>query len=339
MNASRIRPWLWFAAVWLGTLALAWSIDRVVRSLYVMMFAFCGSSLAVSILPGIIGGYYRNWFVTLAGTPALVVAIGLGDRLQGILAGTTPIGSVIPRAGDFLTIAIASAPMLLIASLSHFLVSSIKRRHPPGHCQKCGYDLTGNVSGVCSECGEPIPDAARATGTGAPTPSAKLSANLGYEIARRRRIRLAVTLTAFVLLGFGWLGIEFRNCWHSGIALARLKLVLCEYIKAHGHMPDGWEALEKEGLIRKLDSGDYETTAHGNLFIHGDSIVDWSVRVEDLQLINLRHLVDRKTGRPRFIIRRIPGILLRDAGYTMKTNVILYNALFHYSSQERVAPE
>jgi len=26
------------------------------------------------------------------------------------------------------------------------------RRHPPGHCQRCGYDLTGNVTGVCSEC-------------------------------------------------------------------------------------------------------------------------------------------------------------------------------------------
>jgi len=24
----------------------------------------------------------------------------------------------------------------------------------PGHCTKCGYDLTGNVSGICSECGE-----------------------------------------------------------------------------------------------------------------------------------------------------------------------------------------
>ena len=27
------------------------------------------------------------------------------------------------------------------------------RSFPPGHCQNCGYDLTGNTSGVCSECG------------------------------------------------------------------------------------------------------------------------------------------------------------------------------------------
>lgn len=30
------------------------------------------------------------------------------------------------------------------------------RRILPGHCRKCGYDLTGNVSGVCPECGERI---------------------------------------------------------------------------------------------------------------------------------------------------------------------------------------
>ena len=29
-----------------------------------------------------------------------------------------------------------------------------RRRIPPGHCSRCGYDLTGNLSGVCSECGE-----------------------------------------------------------------------------------------------------------------------------------------------------------------------------------------
>jgi hypothetical protein len=30
------------------------------------------------------------------------------------------------------------------------------RRIPPGHCRKCGYDLTGNVSGTCPECGEKV---------------------------------------------------------------------------------------------------------------------------------------------------------------------------------------
>ncbi len=30
------------------------------------------------------------------------------------------------------------------------------RRFPSDHCQNCGYNLTGNVSGRCPECGEAI---------------------------------------------------------------------------------------------------------------------------------------------------------------------------------------
>ena len=29
-----------------------------------------------------------------------------------------------------------------------------RRRLRRGHCEHCGYDLTGNVSGVCPECGQ-----------------------------------------------------------------------------------------------------------------------------------------------------------------------------------------
>jgi hypothetical protein len=31
----------------------------------------------------------------------------------------------------------------------------------PGHCPHCGYDLTGNVSGVCPECGQSARQTAR----------------------------------------------------------------------------------------------------------------------------------------------------------------------------------
>ena len=27
----------------------------------------------------------------------------------------------------------------------------------PGYCHECDYDLTGNVSGICPECGSPLP--------------------------------------------------------------------------------------------------------------------------------------------------------------------------------------
>ena len=31
-----------------------------------------------------------------------------------------------------------------------------RRRFPAHCCRKCGYDLTGNISGRCPECGEAV---------------------------------------------------------------------------------------------------------------------------------------------------------------------------------------
>ena len=35
------------------------------------------------------------------------------------------------------------------------------RKPAPGHCRTCGYDLTGNISGKCSECGKAIEQATK----------------------------------------------------------------------------------------------------------------------------------------------------------------------------------
>ena len=34
-----------------------------------------------------------------------------------------------------------------------WMIRRIRRRRPPGYCQRCGYDLTGNDTGRCPECG------------------------------------------------------------------------------------------------------------------------------------------------------------------------------------------
>ncbi len=47
-------------------------------------------------------------------------------------------------------------PLTAVASLTTFLMVRDRQRPRPGHCHKCGYNLKGNVSGVCPECGERI---------------------------------------------------------------------------------------------------------------------------------------------------------------------------------------
>lgn len=51
------------------------------------------------------------------------------------------------------------AGLMLLASAIMFLGTRQRDRHRPnlGVCSKCEYDLTGNVSGVCPECGMEIP--------------------------------------------------------------------------------------------------------------------------------------------------------------------------------------
>jgi hypothetical protein len=47
-------------------------------------------------------------------------------------------------------------PLLVVALPTAFVWWRDRRRIPPGHCQICGYNLTGNVSGRCPECGSAV---------------------------------------------------------------------------------------------------------------------------------------------------------------------------------------
>ena len=45
----------------------------------------------------------------------------------------------------------------VIAAFATAILWRGDRRIPLGHCPHCGYDLTGNESGVCPECATPVP--------------------------------------------------------------------------------------------------------------------------------------------------------------------------------------
>jgi hypothetical protein len=64
-----------------------------------------------------------------------------------------------PRlSGSGFTLPLWIPPLLLIAIAIRPFLRFIERKrwHSQSRCMTCGYNLTGNVSGVCPECGEKI---------------------------------------------------------------------------------------------------------------------------------------------------------------------------------------
>ncbi len=48
--------------------------------------------------------------------------------------------------------------LALVAARWWYLSWAVRHRPRMGCCGKCGYDLTGNVSGRCPECGTEVPN-------------------------------------------------------------------------------------------------------------------------------------------------------------------------------------
>jgi hypothetical protein len=59
------------------------------------------------------------------------------------------------------TILLLMVGMIFVAGVVLSVVLTAARRRlsrerPIGLCRRCGYNLTGNLSGVCPECGTPV---------------------------------------------------------------------------------------------------------------------------------------------------------------------------------------
>jgi hypothetical protein len=91
--------------------------------------------------------------IVYSGTPSIVIM----DDIHPIFPGSTwwrlPTSS--PVAGlRFISIPLWM-PFTLICGLLGLFYYRV-RGLPEGRCKNCAYDLTGNVSGVCPECGASI---------------------------------------------------------------------------------------------------------------------------------------------------------------------------------------
>lgn len=93
--------------------------------------------------PGLYVGRHRPWE---RWSGSLLSVMGL--RLPHVMRSAYGSDYSIPV---WLILCVPGVPLAI-----RFMVLRYRRRRLPGHCARCNYNLKGNVSGVCSECGEPV---------------------------------------------------------------------------------------------------------------------------------------------------------------------------------------
>jgi hypothetical protein len=107
----------------------------------------------------------------------MIPAAGINSRffiLPGFFYLSQPGYLVLPPLRGS-TLALGNVNIVRISLAWSFVITSMlptifaarrmRRKFGPqaGHCPTCSYDLTGNVSGICPECGTPVPPTAMAT--------------------------------------------------------------------------------------------------------------------------------------------------------------------------------
>jgi hypothetical protein len=118
------------------------------------------------------GGYYDERSLSLAQGSIRYIRAAHGNSHPGWKLARDKSWHVLPngalpiskRSTARPVAAFVDVPLwlpLLIVFTPTLLLWHRDRKLRPGHCRKCDYDLTGNTSGRCPECGEPIPAAAK----------------------------------------------------------------------------------------------------------------------------------------------------------------------------------
>ncbi len=90
---------------------------------------------------------FGSWSISLLPPAGSIVdAFASGYRVQALNINGSPDGR--------LTYLVLPHWLTNLIAWSLFLILWRKSlKQPTGHCQRCGYDLTGNESGACPECG------------------------------------------------------------------------------------------------------------------------------------------------------------------------------------------
>jgi len=157
----RHHPWLWIVILCIffcglilfsGVKPYATTPTLSKRMMVLIAANFIGGAVFI----GWLGGYHSRISVTVLGailfraSPEITSWIAYPEN--SILAYSHEFSGIVVFH-DICTLTLA----VIVACVVHGITRAY-RRIPLGHCQSCGYNLFANTSGICPECGTPIPD-------------------------------------------------------------------------------------------------------------------------------------------------------------------------------------
>ena len=143
--------------------------NRVARWIFRLGVAVCVLLVAATVV-----SFWRAAKVSVAGGTVILgggsvylfllplepPGVRIGPTIGTYIPWTTKTRMALPtRGGPDTMTTVYTYPTwwFLLAAMMPTVLAWRKLRRPlPGHCRKCGYDLTGNVTGKCSECGTEI---------------------------------------------------------------------------------------------------------------------------------------------------------------------------------------
>ena len=139
---------------------------RILKWMGVGMCVVIGTMFVVSIQKSSIplGRFRTHLFSGYFAYEPLRIHMHVHSSLGTSIEYVLPVPQVFTVGGDTVVLLPLFPWFVILAVLTGVLFWREHRlRMLPGHCQKCGYDLTGNVSGKCPECGNPCEPDARST--------------------------------------------------------------------------------------------------------------------------------------------------------------------------------
>jgi hypothetical protein len=154
-----------FGDMWRGSVSQAlinWGLPSNLVTLHVVLILLCVPGWSLLILVTFCLGLSTRRLAKVAAIsfilwrPLLHFIAGVG--IYFLSEAALPVAARLQILFGLDTCVMPTVLDILFGFAAWSLGRRLNRRSEPGHCLHCGYDLTGNVSGICPECGVAVPE-------------------------------------------------------------------------------------------------------------------------------------------------------------------------------------